>query len=100
MTWLAFREPASAWTHLVWLALAIPATGLLCRLGRGDVVKQAGLQVFGFSLIFCSAGSFLFHSAPAWLAGPFNAMDHIGIYLLIAGTVTPIALVVLRGRWR
>ena len=56
--------------------------------------------MFGFCLIFCSAGSFLYHSVPARLARPFRTIDHIGIYLLIAGTVTPIALVVLRGKWR
>jgi hemolysin III len=37
---------------------------------------------------------------PLALKHPFQRVDHIGIYLLIAGTVTPIALVVLRGRWR
>jgi hemolysin III len=100
MHWLDFREPASSWTHLFWLLLAVPATFVLFRLSRGDALKRTGVLVFGLGLIFCSAGSFLFHSVPARLARPFNTLDHIGIYLLIAGTVTPIALVVLRGGWR
>jgi hemolysin III len=100
MAWVQFREPASAWTHLLWLVTSVPATWLLWRLARGSAVKRAGMLVFGAAMAFCYAGSFLFHSVPSGLARPFNTLDHIGIYLLIAGTVTPIALVVLDGWWR
>jgi hemolysin III len=48
----------------------------------------------------CFLNSALFHGCdPAW-ADSFNVLDHMGIFLMIAGTVTPIALVVLKGRWR
>jgi hemolysin III len=100
MSWLDVREPVSAWTHFAWLVLSVPATWVLWRLARGSLLKRIGVLIFGFTLAFCYAGSFLFHSVPPALARPFNTMDHIGIYLLIAGTVTPIALVVLRGKWR
>jgi hemolysin III len=100
MSWLHFREPVSAWTHLLWLALSLPGTWALWRLSRGDRLKQAGLAVFGFGLAACYAGSGLFHAVPEHLSDRFNTLDHIGIHLMIAGTVTPIALVVLRGRWR
>jgi hemolysin III len=100
MIGFAFREPASSWTHLLWLVLSLPATWVLLRLARGSTVKRIGMLVFGLSLAFCYAGSFLFHSVPPSLTRPFRTMDHVGIYLLIAGTVTPIALVVLDGWWR
>jgi hemolysin III len=100
MNWLVVREPVSAWTHFAWMVLSIPATWVLWHLTRGSALKRTSVLIFGFTLTFCYAGSFLFHSVPPSLARPFNTMDHIGIYLLIAGTVTPIALVVLRGRWR
>jgi hemolysin III len=100
MNWLTFREPVSAWTHFAWMVLAIPASWVLWRLARGNALKQIGVVVFGFTLAFCYAGSWLFHSVPAALVRPFHTMDHIGIYLLIAGTVTPIGLIVLRGWWR
>jgi hemolysin III len=100
MSWFQFREPASAWTHFLWLLLSFPATWLLWRLARGSTAKRIGMLVFGATLAFCYAGSFLYHSVPPTLARPFNTMDHIGIYLLIAGTVTPIGLIVLRGVWR
>jgi hemolysin III len=97
---MTIREPVSAWTHGLWLLLSLPGTYVLWRLSRGDRGKQAGMLVFGLGLALCYGGSCLFHSVPARLARPFNLLDHIGIYTLIAGTVTPIALVVLRGWWR
>lgn len=96
----AFREPASAWTHFVWLAAAVSALIPLWRAAGADPLKRRGAAVFGASLVFCSAGSFLFHAVPAEFVAFFRAVDHVGIFLLIAGTVTPIGLVVLDGRWR
>ena len=100
MSWLHFRDPVSAWTHFAWMVLALPATWVLWWLGRGSLLKRTGSLIFGFTLVFCYAGSWLFHSVPDDLSRPFNTIDHIGIYLLIAGTVTPIGLVLLSGRWR
>jgi hemolysin III len=90
----------SAWTHFIWLVLAIPGTWVLWRLSRGDWLKRAGMLIFGASLVACYTGSWLYHSVPQRLAELFATIDHIGIYLLIAGTTTPIGLVVLRGWWR
>jgi hemolysin III len=100
MTWLHFREPVSAWTHFAWMWLALPATWVLWRLGRGSLIKRAGGMTFGFTLVFCYAASWLYHSVPTELALLFNKVDHVGIHLLIAGTVTGVALIVLDGRWR
>src|SRR5262245_7666532 len=100
MTWLDFREPVSAWTHLVWLMMSLPATWLLWRLARGSLVKRIGVLIFGASCALCYAGSWLYHAVPEAIAGPFHALDHVAIYVFIAGTTTPIGLVVLRGRWR
>jgi hemolysin III len=94
------REPVSAITHGLWLLLSLPGTYVLWRLSRGDRAKQAGMLIFGLGLVLCYGGSCLFHSVPARLAHACNLLDHIGIYMLIAGTVTPIALVVLRGWWQ
>jgi hemolysin III len=80
--------------------LSLPGTLVLWRLSRGDRLKRIGVSIFGLTLALCYAGSWLYHSVPASLTPPFATADHIGIYLLIAGTVTPIALVVLRGWWR
>lgn len=102
MNWLDFREPFNAWTHGAWLLLSLPATLLLWRLSRGHRVKQFSLTVFGLSLSLCYAGSTLYHGVrlPPEELEPFATLDYIGIYLLIAGTTTPLALVVLRGPWQ
>jgi hemolysin III len=102
VSWLEFREPVSSWTHFVWLLLALPATALLWRRARGDGLKQFGFLVFGLGLVACYAGSTLYHGVrlPEGRLHAFATLDFVGVYLLIAGTITPLALVVLRGRWR
>jgi hemolysin III len=102
MEWLHFREPVSAWSHALGVVLALPVTLVLLRRGEGSRLKQIGFVVFGLTLAACYGGSTLYHAAhgtPARLAW-YDALDHVGIYLLIAGSVTPVALVVLGGRWR
>jgi hemolysin III len=100
MTWLVFREPVSAWTHFAWLVLSLPATVILLRRARGNWLERSGFLIFGVSAAACFGASWLYHAVPASIVEPFHAFDHVAIYLFIAGTVTPIALVVLRGRWR
>ena len=95
-----FRDPVSAWTHFAWMVLALPATLLLLRRAGDDRTRRTGAGIFGATLFLCYAGSWLFHSVPCEHAAFFHALDHVGIYLLIAGTVTPIGLVVLDGWWR
>ncbi len=101
MDWLIFREPVSTWTHGLWFLLSIPATVVLLRAARGDRLKQFGFLVFGVSSIVCFGSSALFHAVrlrPAEI-GFFDLLDAIGIYLLIAGSMTPVVLVALSG-WR
>lgn len=99
---LAFREPVSAWSHCLWLLLSIPATVWLWRRGGGDRAKQCSLVVFGVSLGCCYAGSTLYHGVRLSAEGLAlcNLLDYIGIYLLIAGSYTPLAWNMLDGRWR
>lgn len=96
------REPVSSWTHGLWLIMAMAGTVLLLWRSRGDRVKRFSFLVYGSSLIFCSAASMLYHGVRASDRGiaTFALLDYIGIYLLVAGTYTPIAWNLLRGRWR
>lgn len=102
MEFLSFREPVSAWTHGLWMMLAMPATLLLWRLSRGQRGKQVSLLVFGLALIFCYGGSTLFHAVqlPPSQVQSFETLDQIGIFLLIAGSYTPAAVVLLQDRWK
>jgi hemolysin III len=102
MEFLDFREPVSAWSHALGLLLALPATLLLLRRSRGSALKQVSLLVYGLTLAVCYGCSALYHGvrvSPAGLEWYVTA-DYVGIYLLVAGTITPVVLVLLEGRWR
>jgi hemolysin III len=59
------------------------------------------LLVFGGCLTFCYAASAAFHGVPyrGPALSPFQRLDHVGIYLLIAGTYTPVVWSLMRGPW-
>lgn len=96
------REPVSTWSHGIWLLLAVPGTVLLWKRSRGDRARQVSLLIYGLSLIFCSAASTLYHAVRSGSdrIATFALLDYLGIYLLVAGSYTPIVWNVLRGRWR
>jgi hemolysin III len=102
MDFFDLREPINAWSHFSWLVLSVPGTWLLWQLSRGDRSKQLSLLVYGLTLAFCFASSTLYHGvrlSASWIDG-FNRLDHIAIFVLIAGSYTPITLNLLRGRTR
>jgi hemolysin III len=64
--------------------------------------RQLAAAVFAASVAACFGASALYHRV-SWTP-PFRLwmrrIDHAGIYVLIAGTYTPVALLVLSGSWR
>lgn len=92
----------SALTHGIGAILAAAATGVLITLsafaGARAIVSYA---IFGATLIGLYTASTLYHCIPAKPGGrrALRTVDHIMIYMLIAGTYTPICLVQLRGAW-
>ncbi len=96
------REPVSAWSHGVWLLLIVPAALLLWRRTSGDRVRQAILLGYATCLALCATASTLYHGVqrPEVQLSGYLLLDHIGIYILIAGTYTPIAWTLMQGRWR
>ena len=97
------REPISAWTHAAGLVLAVPGTLYLWwRARRARPAKRISLLIFGLSLAFCYGASMLFHGVrlpPPGIA-VYDRLDRVGIFVLIAGTYTPLAWTLLRGWWR
>ena len=103
MNLLDLREPASAWTHFAGFLLSVPGTWYLWQRSRGSPpARRLSLLVFGLSLAFCYAASTLYHGVRASGEGlsAFDRLDRVGIFFLIAGTYTPLAWTLLRGRWR
>jgi len=84
------------------MLMSIPATCFLLSRVRGDAAKRLSLVIYGASLAFCLAASMCYHCARLGPAGTdlVERIDHVGVFVLIAGSYTPLAWNVLRGRWR
>jgi hemolysin III len=99
-----FRDPVSASSHLMTCVFAVYCTLILWRLASGDRAKRLSLACFGLSMTLLYAASGTYHAlalppdSPARLF--FRRLDHSAIYGLIAGTYTPVVVVLLRGRVR
>ncbi len=96
------EEIANSVSHGVGALLAIAGLAVLTVLAsaRGDAWHVVGCSVFGATLIFLYTASTLYHSIPSPRAkGVLRALDHVAIFVLIAGTYTPFTLVNLRGPW-
>jgi hemolysin III len=66
---------------------------------QGDLWKIISFSVYGTTLFLLYTISTLYHSLRGRAKQIFRKLDHLSIYLLIAGTYTPFTLVTLRGVW-
>ena len=98
----ALTEPFSAFTHLGG-ALALGYLALdLVRQGRGHGGRVASLIVFAASCVLLLLASGVYHlAAPGAARESMRLFDHAAIFLLIAGSFTPIHAILFRGilRW-
>jgi len=88
-------------SHLVGAALALIGMVLLVGFAsaQGDPWKIVSFSIYGVSLFLLYSLSTLYHSLRGRAKEVFQKLDHVAIYLLIAGTYTPFTLVTLRGAW-
>ncbi|WP_415061661.1 PAQR family membrane homeostasis protein TrhA [Bdellovibrio sp.] len=88
-------------THLIGAALSVAGASVLITLAsiHGDVWKIVSSSVYGGMLVLLYTVSTLYHSIPGRTKKILQKLDHIAIYLLIAGTYTPFTLITLRGPW-
>ncbi len=94
-------EAFSFWTHAVSAAAAVVA--LVFMVLRADgVLETTCAAIYGGTLILLFSSSSFHHTVgtmgPKWHAVS-RRMDHIAIFLLIAGTYTPVTLLVLSPGW-
>ena len=98
-----YGEKFNSISHLVGASLALVGGAVLITMAsmEGDVAKIASYSVYAVTLFLLYLSSTLYHSFPGRAKPFFRVLDHQAIYLLIAGTYTPIAVVVLRsaGGW-
>ena len=92
-------ERFNSFTHLLGLALAVVGSVVLIARAAhlGDTFQIISFSVFGLSMILLYASSTLYHGIRGAAKEQWAKVDHCAIYLLIAGTYTPFALVTLRG---
>ena len=97
-----FSEPVSSWTHLLAAFLAFIGIYFLWKRGKGSHGRLSSLHVFSFALVFLFSMSGVFHLLEPG-GGPrdvLQRLDHAAIWVLIAGTFTPIHAILFRGAWR
>jgi len=94
------EEIANAVTHGVGVALGIVGLVILVMQAAhaGDPWRVTAFSIYGTTLIALYLASTLYHSIPFTKAKRvLQRLDHAAIYLLIAGSYTPLLLVTLRG---
>ncbi len=94
------EELANSITHGLGLVLSIAGISAFVVLAgnTGTTRHTVGCGVYAASLVMLYAASTLYHSWPGGeLKRVFHLLDHIGIYVLIAGTYTPMALFASEG---
>lgn len=93
------EELANAITHGIGFLLSIPALIILIIFAAKEGPLQVvSFTVFGVSMLLLYLFSTLLHSfKPSKAKNVFAILDHSAIYLLIAGTYTPLVLISLNG---
>ena len=96
-----YGERFNSISHLVGSALALSGTVFLIVAGAQavDPWKIVSFSIYGATLFFLYLASTLYHSFRGRAKEIWCKFDHCTIYLLIAGSYTPLALVSLRGAW-
>jgi hemolysin III len=97
---LNVEEVFNATSHGIGLGLAIAALAVLVNgaISLGDTWYIVSYSIYGATLILLYLASTLYHSMPdGKVKTLFKKFDHSAIYLLIAGTYTPVTLITLRG---
>lgn len=96
------EEVTNAVTHGLGALLALAGGSILVVMSslQGDPWRIVSFSIYGATLFILYLASTLYHALHNPRAKAFfHIMDHISIFLLIAGSYTPITLVAMRGAW-
>ena len=99
---LELEEIANSLTHALGLVFSLAAAPMLVAAAhaRGDALAVVSCSVFAVSLVLLYGASTAYHMATRPMRKQLmQVLDHSCIYLLIAGSYTPFALITLRGPW-
>ncbi|MGF7058787.1 PAQR family membrane homeostasis protein TrhA [Brassicibacter mesophilus] len=97
-----FRDPGSALSHLIGAIISVVGLGLLLytSISNNNAREIVSFSIFGASLILLYTASSVYHIVKGSdkVIKVLRKIDHSMIYVLIAGTYTPICLILLRGK--
>jgi hemolysin III len=98
-----FKDPVSGLTHLGGAIFSIVGLVVLIRYAErfGTVKHIVAFAIFGVALILLYTASALYHllDVPEKISTLLRRIDHMMIYVLIAGTYTPVCVIGLTGDW-
>ncbi len=98
---LGLNDPISSLTHLGAALFALYGGWRLVLKARGDGFKVGSALLYGGCLLFLFSMSGVYHSLPPGHSREFfRRLDYMGIWLVIAGSATPIHILLMRGFWR
>lgn len=100
---IELRDPVSSASHLFTAAWAVFATLVMCRLTASRPARLAPILIFGLSMVCLYLASGLFHGL--YYDTPeekrfYQQLDQTAVFLLIAGSNTPVIAILLDGAWR
>ncbi|MDL2248646.1 hemolysin III family protein [Tyzzerella sp. OttesenSCG-928-J15] len=97
------KDPISALTHFIGFLAAIPCTIMLVLKAKAEATPThvTSMAIFGIALILLYAASFIYHTVNKSdkISAILRRIDHMMIFVLIAGTYTPVCMLPLRGAW-
>ncbi|WP_255298513.1 PAQR family membrane homeostasis protein TrhA [Brevibacillus dissolubilis] len=102
MKFLKMKEPVNTWTHFVPFLAGIVGLVFLILESYQNPSKLITMTIFGASVIILYGASTIYH----WIRTTpekelvLRKIDHMAIFLLIAGTYTPVLYYGLEGAWR
>lgn len=96
------REPVNTWTHFITFLAGIAGLIYLIIFSYGDLAKLATMGIYGASVVILYGASTAYHWANTTPEKQLilRKFDHISIFILIAGTYTPVLYYGLEGTWR
>ena len=98
-----FHDPVSSLTHLLAAPVFLVLSFFLLRRGRGNAARLIFLGIFAFASVFLLSMSGVYHmmESGGTARAVMGRLDHSAIFVLIAGTFTPVHGILFRGwaRW-
>jgi len=97
------KDPVSGYTHLAGAVLSVAALTVLVVISsyRATAWHVVSFSIYGASMVMLYLASSAYHLIPLKDKGTrvLKKVDHVMIFMMIAGTYTPFCLIPLRGKW-